>query len=300
MWLSRSPVIPKFEAFRRLIQCPWLYSSASYSDTSIKKPKLAPLQERNMIDRFRLWAKGGYGGNGCCSVRRSRGKRQGTPDGGSGGRGGDVILECSPNVWDFRNLQHLMNAERGGHGVPKNMIGRRGVDKVVLVHVGTVIHLVDGQIPSPVENHSLKALDTEELPGELEVDSSDPNQRTESDSSDAVEVLNIEDQGAAGSTLRSSNVSSAGTCKTIKDLVLELEFHQEGLSDRPSLVMANKIDEEGTEDVLEELKIRVKGVPIFPVCAVLGEDVVELKIGFRSLVNGGEYQNLELEKINVE
>lgn len=85
----------------------------------------------------------------------------------------------------------------------------------------------------------------------------------------------------------------------LRDLVLELEFHQEGLSDRPSLVVANKIDEEGAEDVFEELQSRVQGVPIFPVCAVLEEGVAELKVGLRSLVNGEAYQKLELDKITI-
>lgn len=83
----------------------------------------------------------------------------GTNKGGSGGRGGDVILECSPTVWDFSGLQHhivcnstfvivwqnislvinekidrnglLQTAKRGGPGASKNMIGTRGEDKVL-------------------------------------------------------------------------------------------------------------------------------------------------------------------------
>ncbi|RRT37751.1 hypothetical protein B296_00047466, partial [Ensete ventricosum] len=119
---------------------PWLPSSFSYSDVPKKKGKLAPLQgltsfvdllqERRMVDRFRLWAKGGEGGNGCCSHRRSRADRYGRPDGGNGGRGGDVILECSSAVWDFSNLQHHLNAQRGGNGTSKSKVGSRGSDKV--------------------------------------------------------------------------------------------------------------------------------------------------------------------------
>ncbi|KAI3831440.1 hypothetical protein MKX03_011232 [Papaver bracteatum] len=139
--------------------------------------------------------------NGCCSVRRSRTEHQGTPDGGSGGRGGDVILECSPKVWDFRNLQHHMNAKRGGHGVPKNMFGSQGVDKVVLVPVGAVIHLVDGEIPSAVKNGSLKAMDPWEIHSALEVDTTDSSQRTKAHPSNAVEVPNIDDLDASTSTL---------------------------------------------------------------------------------------------------
>ncbi|KAI3993925.1 hypothetical protein MKX01_002938 [Papaver californicum] len=228
MWLRRSPVIPKFEPLRRSTQCPWmLNSSTSYSDTPIKKTKLAPLHygfyitgEKN--DRFSLWAKGGDGGNVCCSVRRSLAERQGTPDGGSGGRGGDMIIECSPKVRDFRNLQHHTNAKRGGHGAPKSMIGSRGSGAgymskscfVVLVPVGTVIHLVDGEIPSAVENRSLKALDPWEIPGALEVDSSNSDQRTKSHSSHAAEVLNTDDLDTLTSTLKRSDRSLASMCKT--------------------------------------------------------------------------------------
>lgn len=69
--------------------------------------------------------------------------------------------------------------------------------------------------------------------------------------------------------------------KQLKELVLELEFYQKGLSDRPSLVVANKIDEEGAEEVYEELKQRVHGVPIFPVCAVLEEGIPNLRDGLK-------------------
>lgn len=87
----------------------------------------------------------------------------------------------------------------------------------------------------------------------------------------------------------------------LKDLVLELEHHQEGLSDRPSLVVANKIDETGAEEVFEELERRVQGVHIYRVCAVLEEGILELKAGLRMLVNGDEKSNsLSLENIIVD
>lgn len=85
--------------------------------------------------------------------------------------------------------------------------------------------------------------------------------------------------------------------KQLKELILELEFYQKGLSDRPSLVVANKIDEEGAEEVYEELKQRVHGVPIFPVCAVLEEGIPNLRDGLRSLMNGEETHKLKLDHI---
>jgi GTP-binding protein len=62
--------------------------------------------------------------------------------------------------------------------------------------------------------------------------------------------------------------------------------------------VANKIDEAGAEDVYEELKGRVRGVPLYPVCAVLGEGVPELKVGLRMLMDSIESQRLILENID--
>lgn len=86
----------------------------------------------------------------------------------------------------------------------------------------------------------------------------------------------------------------------LRDLVLELEHHKAGLSKRPSLIVANKIDEKGSEDIYEELKIRVNGVLILPVCAVLGEGVQELKAGLRMLMDGSETRFLELSNIILD
>ncbi|KAF9599310.1 hypothetical protein IFM89_036608 [Coptis chinensis] len=69
----------------------------------------------------------------------------------------DMIVEENP-----------MNAKRGGNGVSKNKIGSRGTDKVVLVSVGTMIHLVEGELPSIVDSRPVKALDPWGLPDTLE------------------------------------------------------------------------------------------------------------------------------------
>ncbi|PON85628.1 GTP1/OBG domain containing protein [Trema orientale] len=152
---------------RKSSETPWSFLfRSSYADSPMKNSKLAPLQERRMIDRLILYAKGGDGGNGCSSFRRSRHERRGKPDGRNGGRGGDVIFECSPAVSDFSSLQHHVNASRGGHGASKNQIGTRGVDKVVQVPIGT-IHLIKGEIPYAAENHSSRDLDPWEIPDTL-------------------------------------------------------------------------------------------------------------------------------------
>ncbi|XP_057458387.1 probable GTP-binding protein OBGM, mitochondrial isoform X2 [Lotus japonicus] len=86
----------------------------------------------------------------------------------------------------------------------------------------------------------------------------------------------------------------------LKDLILELEYHQDGLSNRPSLIVANKIDEEGADEVYLELQRRVHGVPIFRVCAVLEEGIPELKAGLRMLVNGEMSYKLCLDQILID
>ncbi|XP_008224326.1 PREDICTED: probable GTP-binding protein OBGM, mitochondrial [Prunus mume] len=446
------------EALRQPSKSPWFFVCSSYCDAPHKKSKLAPLQERRMIDRFRLYAKGGGGGSGCTSTRRSRHDRRGRPDGGNGGRGGDVILECSPRVWDFSGLQPHLIAQRGGHGSSKNKIGTRGADKVAQVPIGTVIHIMKGEIPSVVVSHFSEDLDPWEIPGmpigdatgsdqhcalsslNTEEDtgsSSSQPQRTVEESagkttqvgltdihsqssssssesctedetekkeqlqlnvaeltvqgqritiarggegglgnvssvkvfddeessirvglpgSEAVLILelkSIADVSLVGmpnagkstllgaisrakpavghyafTTLRPNlgnlnfedfsltvadvpgyvvDLASAldgrkGTppWEQLRDLVLELEYHLEGLSNRPSLIVANKIDEDGAEEVYEELKRRVQDVSIFPVCAVLEEGVPELKTGLRMLVNGEISDRLHLDKIMVD
>ncbi|CAB4282473.1 unnamed protein product [Prunus armeniaca] len=473
------------KALRQSSKSPWFFlCSSSYCDAPHKKSKLAPLQERRMIDRFRLYAKGGGGGSGCTSTRRSRHDRRGRPDGGNGGRGGDVILECSPRVWDFSGLQPHLIAQRGGHGSSKNKIGTRGADKVAQVPIGTVIHIMKGEIPSVVVSHFSEDLDPWEIPGmpigdatgsdqhcalsslnteedtgssssqpqrtveesagkTTQVGSTDIHSQSSSSSSESctedetekkeqlqlnvaeltvqgqritiarggegglgnvssvkvfddeessirvglpgseavliLELKSIADVSLVGmpnagkstllgaisrakpavghyafTTLRPNlgnlnfedfsltvadvpglikgahenrglghaflrhiertkviayvvDLASAldgrkGTppWEQLRDLVLELEYHLEGLSNRPSLIVANKIDEDGAEEVYEELKRRVQDVSIFPVCAVLEEGVPELKTGLRMLVNGEISDRLHLDKIMVD
>lgn len=518
MWLRCKNTLHYIESYTKYSKLPWILQTSGFSDTSFKKPKLAPLQERRMVDRRRLCAKGGDGGNGCISFHKSRHERRGKADGGNGGKGGDVILECSPTIWDF-SLQHHINAKRGGHGTSKNKIGTRGDDKVVLVPIGTVLHLVEGDMPSMVRKSSSEPLNPWEIPDTLEndlhgsvykesssskkkgnvnkdmkipklssstgntstVDSesfdfydeekmsswearvtgngvseshkmedteeeeeeehieynvaelTEPGQRivvahggegglgnvslsksykhsnhkkcdglekvdnieveedeAESNSSLTVgsfgsesvlilELKSIADVGLVGmpnagkstllgalskaqprighyafTTLRPNlgnltyddlSITVADIPGLIKgahenrglghaflrhiertrvlayvldlaaaldgrkgvppweqlrDLILELEFYDEGLSGRPALVVANKIDEAGAEEVYDELRSRVHGVNIFPVCAVLEEGVPELKDGLRMLVSGEDSNSLTLDDIDLD
>ncbi len=93
------------------------------------------------LDQAKIFIKSGDGGAGACSFRRERFIEFGGPDGGDGGRGGDVILECVANLntlIDYRYQQHF-KAERGKHGQGRNKTGGKGDDVVVRVPVGTQI-----------------------------------------------------------------------------------------------------------------------------------------------------------------
>ena len=83
-----------------------------------------------MHDRARIYVKAGAGGDGCLSFRREAHVPKGGPDGGDGGRGGDVVLVCDDNLRDlerFRRSVHF-KAQRGGHGQGSLRHGAAGRD----------------------------------------------------------------------------------------------------------------------------------------------------------------------------
>ena len=93
------------------------------------------------VDRIKILAQAGNGGRGCVSFRREKFVPKGGPDGGDGGRGGDVILRADVHVDNLSNLfyEPIIKAKNGGHGQGKKMHGRGAVPKVVKVPIGTVV-----------------------------------------------------------------------------------------------------------------------------------------------------------------
>src|SRR2546421_916359 len=93
------------------------------------------------VDRIKVFAQAGNGGRGCVIFRREKFVPKGGPDGGDGGRGGDVILRADRHVDNLTSLfyEPLIKAKSGGHGMGKKMHGRSAPNKIVKVPVGTIV-----------------------------------------------------------------------------------------------------------------------------------------------------------------
>jgi GTP-binding protein len=112
------------------------------------------------VDRIRIHAKAGAGGDGCVSFRREKFVPKGGPDGGDGGNGGSIVLRAEAqkdNLVDFY-YQPILRAERGEHGMGKKMYGKAGADSIYKVPVGTLIYRIPPQ--------KLKAVADEEVPSD--------------------------------------------------------------------------------------------------------------------------------------
>ncbi|MEW6256218.1 MAG: GTPase ObgE [Pseudomonadota bacterium] len=93
------------------------------------------------LDQAKVYVRSGDGGAGCVSFRREKFIEFGGPDGGDGGRGGDVWVECVDGLntlIDYRYQQHF-KAKKGDHGKGANRTGARGADVVLKVPAGTEI-----------------------------------------------------------------------------------------------------------------------------------------------------------------
>ncbi|TVR98134.1 MAG: GTPase ObgE [Rhodospirillales bacterium] len=93
------------------------------------------------LDQAKIYVRSGDGGDGCVSFRREKYVEFGGPDGGDGGRGGDVVLRADPalnTLIDFRYRQHF-KAPRGRHGAGRERTGASGADLVIRVPVGTEV-----------------------------------------------------------------------------------------------------------------------------------------------------------------
>jgi len=99
------------------------------------------------VDRIKVLAQAGTGGRGSVSFRREKFVPKGGPDGGDGGRGGDVILRADRHTDNLSNFfyEPIIKAKNGGHGMGKKMHGRSAPNKIVKVPVGTIVWQDEGR-----------------------------------------------------------------------------------------------------------------------------------------------------------
>ncbi|NPV04202.1 MAG: GTPase ObgE [Syntrophaceae bacterium] len=93
------------------------------------------------VDEARIYVKAGDGGRGCVSFRREKYVPRGGPNGGDGGKGGDVVVVASAShrtLLDLKFQQHHV-ARHGGHGEGSDRTGRNSEDVVIPVPVGTIV-----------------------------------------------------------------------------------------------------------------------------------------------------------------
>ncbi|MGL5737147.1 MAG: GTPase ObgE [Beijerinckiaceae bacterium] len=99
------------------------------------------------LDQAKIYVKAGDGGAGAVSFRREKFIEYGGPDGGDGGRGGDVVVECVNGLntlIDYRYQQHF-KAKTGMHGMGRNRHGAKGADVILRVPAGTQIFAEDNE-----------------------------------------------------------------------------------------------------------------------------------------------------------
>jgi len=133
------------------------------------------------VDRIKIHARAGDGGNGCVSFRREKFVPKGGPDGGDGGKGGDIILETdvhTDNLVDFF-YRPLLRAKSGQHGMGKDMYGKGAADSAFKVPVGTVVYRFSGGINAE-DNHTAPLPDSTKVAlsnQEVVADLTEPGQR---------------------------------------------------------------------------------------------------------------------------
>lgn len=100
------------------------------------------MAESNFVDYVKIYCRSGKGGRGSSHFRREKYIPKGGPDGGDGGRGGDIYVRANENYWTLLHLRYQRHviATSGGAGSGKRSTGADGEDQIIEVPVGTVIY----------------------------------------------------------------------------------------------------------------------------------------------------------------
>lgn len=117
------------------------------------------MQSGSFLDHVKIYITAGKGGDGCMSFRREKFIEFGGPNGGCGGKGGDVIIQGESNLTTLLELAYNphIEAQNGEKGGTYNKTGRGGEDKIVLVPLGTLIYK-DGQLLGDITTHGQQLL----------------------------------------------------------------------------------------------------------------------------------------------
>ena len=100
------------------------------------------MAESNFVDYVKIYCRSGKGGRGSTHFRREKYIPKGGPDGGDGGRGGDIYIRANENYWTLLHLRYQRHviATNGGSGSGNRSTGSDGEDQVIEVPVGTVVY----------------------------------------------------------------------------------------------------------------------------------------------------------------
>ena len=100
------------------------------------------MAESNFVDYVKIYCRSGKGGRGSAHMRRAKYVPNGGPDGGNGGRGGNVYLRGNRNYWTLLHLRYDRHvfAGHGGNGSKARSSGKDGEDKYIDVPCGTVVY----------------------------------------------------------------------------------------------------------------------------------------------------------------
>ena len=114
------------------------------------------MAESNFVDYVKIYCRSGKGGRGSTHMHRAKYQPHGGPDGGDGGRGGDIILRANRNYWTLLHLRYQRHvlAGHGGSGSKNRSTGKDGEDRVIEVPCGTVAYNAEtGQYLCDVTEH---------------------------------------------------------------------------------------------------------------------------------------------------
>nr|WP_315121120.1 GTPase ObgE [uncultured Porphyromonas sp.] len=100
------------------------------------------MAESNFVDYVKIYCRSGKGGRGSTHFRREKYIPKGGPDGGDGGRGGDIYIRANENYWTLLHLRYQRHviATNGGSGSGNRSTGSDGEDQIIEVPVGTVVY----------------------------------------------------------------------------------------------------------------------------------------------------------------